>query len=295
MRILFVHGRAQGGKNPAELRQLWIDTLAEGLRAAGRDLPDDIHIDLPFYGDRLDEFTAAADLPSAAEVATKGPGQNTDYEQFLQSALTEIYQRSALTEAEVVAAAGDADVTEKGPANWGWVQAIARAVDRLTPGTTDFTINRFLRDVYLYVHHDAVTRGINSIVEDKLTDEPTVVVGHSLGTVVAYRVICANHARMHLCRYITLGSPLGLRAISTRLGVPENPAHDGWYNAWDERDIVALNPLDGRFFPADPAIENNNRLENATDNHHGIAGYLNDPEVALAVLDPLAAHRPGGA
>lgn len=290
MRILFVHGRAQGGRDPDALRRTWVETLETGLAAAGKSLPAGTEIDFPFYGDKLDEFANAAQLPSAAEVAAKGPGQDREYEQFMQSVLTEMYERSELTEQDVVAAAGGADVTEKGPANWGWVQAIARAIDRLTPRATDFTINRFLRDVYLYVNKPAVTGAINAIVEEKLTDQPTVVVGHSLGSVVAYRVILDNLATMHVCRYVTVGSPLGLRAISTRLGVPENPGHDGWYNAYDERDIVALNPLDERFFAADPAIENNNGIRNASDNHHGIVGYLNDAKVAAAIADALAAH-----
>lgn len=289
MRILFVHGRAQGGRDPEALCRIWVDTLKEGLAAAGKSLPTAIRVDFPFYGDKLDEFTRAADLPTAAEVAAKGPGQDRDYEQFMQSALTEIYERSALTEADVVAAADGADVTEKGPANWGWVQAIARAIDRLTPRATDFTINRFLRDVYLYVNKPAVTSAINAIVEEKLTNEPTVVVGHSLGSVVAYRVIIDNLATMQLRRYVTVGSPLGLRAISTRLGVPENPGRDGWYNGYDERDVVALNPLNSKFFPADPEIENNSGIRNASDNHHGIVGYLNDPDVAAAIVDSLAA------
>ena len=94
---------------------------------------------------------------------------------------------------------------------------------------------------------------------------------------------------MKLRKIITVGSPLGLRAISSKLGIAENPAgKDGWYNAYDERDIVALNPLDDTFFPADPAIVNNNKVRNKTDNRHGIIGYLNDKDVATIIAAAFA-------
>jgi hypothetical protein len=290
MRILFVHGRAQGGNDPDALKQLWIQTLKQGLAAAKVTLPDKAVFDFPFYGDKLDEFTAAAALPTPGDVIAKGPGQDRKFEAFMQSALDEMYQNSRLTEKEVEAEMNGSDVREKGPQNWAWVQAIARAIDKRFTSQADWTIQNFLQDVYMYTTLPDVTKGINAIVENVLTDEPTVVVGHSLGSVVGYKVITDKKARIYLCKYVTLGSPLGIRAISTKLGIPENTAHDGWYNAYDERDIVALNPLDNRYFPTSPAIVNNNRVQNHTDNRHGIVGYLNDSNVAAAIEQSLKRH-----
>ena len=56
----------------------------------------------------------------------------------------------------------------------------------------------------------------------------------------------------------------------------------------DDRDIVALNPLDAEYFPADPSIVNNDRVRNKTDNRHGIVGYLNDREVAAQIAAAVA-------
>src|SRR5690554_3285713 len=211
MRILFIHGRAQGGKDAEELKQTWIATLQEGLAAAGESLPDDVAFDFPYYGDALDKFTAQADLPTPDDVVAKGPGQNREFESFMQSALDEIYQGSDLTESQINAEM-TTELREKGPQNWGWVQAIARALDKHCTGASDWTIERFLKDVFLYVNRPAVTRGINEIVEAMIVDgEPTVVVAHSLGTVVGYQVILNNRPRLNVVRYITVGSPLGLR------------------------------------------------------------------------------------
>ncbi|MEL0587209.1 MAG: hypothetical protein AAES65_20370 [Candidatus Thiodiazotropha sp. (ex. Lucinoma kazani)] len=95
-----------------------------------------------------------------------------------------------------------------------------------------------------------------------------------------------NLPKLNLVKYITIGSPLGLTAISSKLGMLQNPCGaNGWYNAYDERDIVALNPLDNRYFPTDPLIVNNNNVDNHTENRHGIIGYLNDAEVATQIAE----------
>jgi alpha-beta hydrolase superfamily lysophospholipase len=114
-------------------------------------------------------------------------------------------------------------VQEKGIQNWEWVQAIARAIDKRLTGAADFTIETFLIDVYLYVNKPSVTRSINKIIEEKLTDEPTLVIGHSLGSVVGYKVMMDNLTNLKPIKYITVGSPLGLKAISSKLGLLQNP------------------------------------------------------------------------
>lgn len=288
MRLLFVHGIGQQGKNPVELKTEWQDILNEGLKSTGLKLPSGTSIDFPFYGDKLFEFKSAASIPSD-DVIAKGTGSDQQYEKFMRSALEEMLSNSELTESDVIAEMGNTEYQEKGIQNWGWVQAIARAIDNRSSNTSSSAIQRFLRVVHLYVNIPTITDSINHIVEELITDEPTVIFGHSLGTVVAYNVI-RNNPNLDLCKFITVGSPLGIKAISTKLGIPENTAHNGWYNAYDERDIVALNPLDDTYFPTDPSIKNNNSVKNKTDNRHGIIGYLNDPKIAKAIVDGLNSH-----
>jgi hypothetical protein len=50
-----------------------------------------------------------------------------------------------------------------------------------------------------------------------------------------------------------------------------------WFNAMDERDVVALYPLTSENFNVDPPIENKTDVDNPTPNRHGISGYLGDP------------------
>ncbi len=288
MRILFIHGRSQGGKNPAELKKTWIETLKKGFQANGLTLPDNVVIDFPFYGDKLDELTAQTEMGEPEGVIAKGGGKDKEYQEFIKSAIDEIKQRKDISDVDIALEADNSNIKEKGIQNWEWVHAIASFIDNHFVDTSEFTIEKFLTDVYLYVNIDHVTNSINKIVEDKLTDEPTIVVGHSLGAVVAYKIIMYNHKKINLHKFITVGSPLGIKAISSKLGIPDNPAgDDGWYNAYDEGDIVALNPLNDKYFPTDPMINNYNNVKNHTKNHHGIIGYLNDKNVASEIAKAL--------
>ena len=289
MRLLFVHGIAQGGKDPAELEKTWVDTLRKGYENANLTFPSSLTVDFPYYGDALDARVAQSQLPLSRQVVPKGGDAPDPYEDFLRGSLEEMKQGASISDAEVAAEAGPIPATEKGIQNWRLTQAIARLIDKRHPRFTSDTIERFLRDVYLYVANRSVQREINAIVTAKLTSEPTVVIGHSLGTVVAYKVLQEQAGKINLRRFITVGSPLGIRTISSRLGVLKYPPADlEWYNAYDDGDIVALNPLEDPWFKTDPAIKNYSGVNNATDNQHGIVGYLNDVTVARCVAEALA-------
>jgi hypothetical protein len=141
---------------------------------------------------------------------------------------------------------------------------------------------RYFFDVFLYTRRDSIRHAIDAIISDMLKPDTSVVVGHSLGSVVAYNVLRASGRKAPL--YVTVGSPLGIRAIRRTLNPIENPVGDkGWYNAYDNRDVVALYPLDRSNFDVKPAITNNGKVQNWTDNRHGIVGYLDDVDVANRV------------
>lgn len=288
MRLLLIHGRGQAGKDPATLEREWVEALTRGYVGIGRPFPTDLAIDFPFYGDVLENHVTAADLPSPEAVRSKGGAENRAFEKFLAQALTEIKDSDPrITDESVEAEIPAGESRQKGPQNWPWVIAIARAIDRRLTGAADFTIEQFLRDVFLYMNRRVARKEIDEIVAGHLTNEPTVVVGHSLGTVVGYNVLRAA-SEANVVKYVTVGSPLGIRSINGKLGIPENPfGAAGWFNAFDPQDIVALNPLDDPNFPTDPVIFNDNGVDNHTDNHHGIVGYLDDSDVARHIADAL--------
>lgn len=295
MRILMIHGRAQGGKDPAALKATWIETLRRGFAAALQAWPEDLAFDFPYYADTLDAIVADAGHPASVEAVAKGAPIDDDYARFLRSALEEIRTHAAIDEDEIRVGLDPDAPQEKGPQNWWWVRAIARAIDRRLTPMAGFTIEAFLRDVHLYLRDPEAAAAVDALIDADTTDAPTLVVGHSLGSVVAYRLLQRRRATLRLAGFVTVGSPLGLRAVAARLPAIENPSGaERWHNAYDRRDIVALNPLDDAHFPADPPVVNHGAVNNATANRHGIVGYLDDPWVAARIADGITRMRAMG-
>lgn len=285
MRLMFVHGRSQGGKVPADLSATWLEALRKGLKAEGLSLPNKIEVDFPFYADRLDDFVSDFELPADPAFVPKGSPVFDEYAAFKAEVADEMRMRANISDGQVQAEAGDLPA-EKGPQNWAWVQAIIRLLDRNLTGVSEGTIEVFLRDVFLYSRKKVVRNAIDKIVAASLTSDTTVVVGHSLGSVVAYNVL--RNAATKPSMLVTVGSPLGIRALRPGLGVLTNPSgKKGWYNAYDPRDVVALYPLDTDNFDVDPSVTNYGKVNNETSNRHGISGYLDDRSVARMIREGL--------
>lgn len=284
-RLVLVHGRAQGGRDVEEIRGEWLAALAEGAAKSGHALPGDIEIVLPFYGDRLDELVEAAQVKTASGITAKGNATQDDYLRFQADLANDLRMELGITDEQVNDAYGD-NPKEKGPLNWEWVQAIVKAIDSASGTITAGALEIFTRDVFLYLELNAVRQEVDRIVAEALTSQPTVVVGHSLGSVVAYNILRTRAADLNVPLYLTVGSPLGIRAIRTRLAPIAFPASvTTWLNYYDERDIVSLNPLDDDHFRVDPKVSNVSDVQNQTDNRHGISGYLNDQRVAANIVD----------
>lgn len=283
-RLLFVHGRSQGGRKRADIEKEWAGALAQGAAAAGVAVPR-TSTSLPFYGDVLDGFVRDMNLPLTSQGVTRGGAGPDNYVEFQRQVVTELAERAAISDAEIDAQL-PAAVRQRGPENWEWVQAIIRALDQNATGVSSAFLEVFLRDVFLYVNRSRVRTEIDGLVGVGLSDQPTIVVGHSLGTVVAYSVLKGRQAQVPLL--VTIGSPLGIRAVRDPFQPVRRPAGVGqWINAYDPRDVVALVPLDARNFPVEPAIINIGDIRNQTENRHGIVGYLDKPAIARPVIDAL--------
>jgi hypothetical protein len=287
LRLLLVHGRGQGGLDPAQLQAQWIEALSQGAQNLGRALPNSIEVAFPYYGDTLDRIVHEFDLPLTSDVHAKGGGADNEFLAFQAEIAQAVREKAGVTDNEVAVEYGN-NPRPRGPLNWEWVQAIFRAIDKQGGGMSQAALEAFTRDVFLYTTRTGVRDAIDDIVKKQVTDQPTVVVGHSLGSIVAYNVLRSDPRTLRVPLLVTVGSPLGIRAVRDQL-VPlkfPNSVH-AWYNAFDNRDVVALYPLDNANFPVTPPIVNNGKVKNHTDNRHGIIGYLDDKEVAQQILDAL--------
>lgn len=287
MKLVLVHGRSQQGKDPVELKNEWVTALKKGLEDQRLQLPPNIDVELPFYGDKLDEFVKIFEAGPGKDTTAKGREDQVEFLQFQGLLAEELRKRAGVSNDLVDIEYGD-NPKEKGLQNMEWVQAILRALDKHIKGMSEQTLKMFTIDVFLYIKRSRVRSKIDKIVTDAFSNEPMVVIGHSLGSVVAYNALRGDSPAIKVPLYLTLGSPLGVTSIRNALKPLKFPGPvSAWYNAFDEEDIVALYPLDENNFPVEPAIENNNKAENDTDNKHGITGYLKIPVVAKRIYDAL--------
>lgn len=298
--LVLVHGRAQEQKDSIALKAEWLDALGEGLAKSGLTLPiPESSVRFPFYGDTLYDMVDGLSADTAAEVVVRGVAQNADQEQFTLAVMREIQDKAGISDEQVAAAIGEDVVQQRGPQNWQWVQGILRAVDRYVPHGSGTSIALFTNDVYQYLKNPGIRQHIEDGISKALTPGiETIVVSHSLGTVVAYNLLQregkARGWRVPI--FVTLGSPLGIGEIRKSLrgmATTRCPECAGaWFNAMDDRDVVALYPLTPDHFPLAPdrpAIVNKTDVRNRTKNRHGIGGYLDDQEVARRIHDALVA------
>ena len=249
----------------------------------------DENIRFPFYGDTLAGLTEGLAPAEVAKIVIKGDNADSLETQFIRAMLMEVQTQAGVTD-EQVREMADGPV-EKGILNWKWVQNALEAIDTHVPGASGASIALATRDVYKYLNHDGIQGTIDEGVGDSITPGvETVVVGHSLGTVVSYNLL-KNQGQARGWKvplYVTLGAPLAVKAIKQSMAPIKHPSCVGkWFNAMDERDIVALYPLDSNHFDIDPAIENKSDVDNTTANRHGIAGYLADAMVARRIHEAL--------
>ncbi len=291
MKLVLIHGRAQGERKEAAILAEWRKGLEDGFAKIGAPLPSELEIRLPFYGKRLDELTAAA-VDELIKVIQRGGapslgGQSFDFDRQLVDALA---KKAGITDAEIEAQLTN-EVRRRGPQHWDWVQAAARVLSERVPWLTESIIARFTADVHAYVVRAGVRRAINKLVGDAIpTGDPCIVVSHSLGTVVAYWLLTERGEDVSVPLFVTLGSPLGINtirdALPRPLGVPKGVKV--WINGSDDRDYVALYArLERPMFPVD--IENISDISNPPDYPHGIAGYLSDERIAQRLKAQLLA------
>jgi len=285
MRLVYVHGIGQGGRPSAEVTAEWTAALERGFDAIGRDgVLGGVSIELAYYGDDLDDLVRSCDT-SDSSVIRRRDGRDDELDPFVADLVDDLRIRAEIADGDVRAELG-AGAAEKGPSNWEWVHAAGRLLSRKLPWLTDTILEHFVREVSTYLKFP---QRIDAIARSAVAgDEPVVVIGHSLGSVVSYRVVTALGASITSPLYLTVGSPLGIpsikRALPGPLGVPTGVHR--WVNAVDERDGVALfSRLDRTTFGA--GIENVADLTNPRDRPHWIGGYLADRVVAQAVVDAL--------
>jgi pimeloyl-ACP methyl ester carboxylesterase len=174
-------------------------------------------------------------------------------------------------------------------------KAVQRALNALSQsrffaGLTERLIIGFIKQVHAYLDDDGVRAQIQARVDRVAGTGTTVLVGHSLGSVVAYEAACA-HPGWDLA-LVTLGCPLGIRnLVFDRLRPPPEggrgqfPAGAAtWTNIADTGDVVALVKRLAPLF----GDRVQDLLVNNGSNAHDISPYLTAVQTGHAIAEGLA-------
>ena len=276
--IVGIHGIGQQQVGRRQLLRDWAPALGDGLEFAVGNRVDGVSFDLAFYGD-LFLRPATPELKGGGEdggIADVGAEETAD---LVEAA------REVVTDAEIAAA--DRALPHKAYTRTPRpVQVVLRALDvRFGPAAGVLYLGT-LRQVRRYLHDPVLKARVDAIVAAAVGSQCRIVVGHSLGSVVALEFV-RQHPDHPLDLLLTLGSPLGLRMVQSRLaepffgatasrGIPKSVA--GWVNVRDVRDPVACAGDLGTWWPG---VEDR-RVDNEGDAHN-VARYLSKREAGSAI------------
>jgi hypothetical protein len=215
-RLVTVHGIGQQLEGPETYD--WAKPLRSGMLLAGREPIAANDIAVAFYGNIFRKKLGKA----AGEVFYTDVDVEEGYEQDL---LVQWWQAAAATEPQVPGEG--ADTKARTPL------VVQRALNALShsrffAGLADHIVIWNLKQVHRYFADPEIRATARGSVAKAVGDDTRVIVGHSLGSVVAYEAL-AEHPEWPVRALVTLGSPLGIRnLIFDRL----QPAPSGGVGGW---------------------------------------------------------------
>jgi hypothetical protein len=274
-----VHGISQQQGGRKQLLRAWQDALSDGVEAArGRAAVQvALTFDLGYYGNLfLADWPADAKGPKAA----KDPAHPEALEELADelSADELAWFDGIATELPVEQAPPTKAALLRLPRP---VQGLAAWLDASFGAAAPTLFIGDLRQVRRYQLDDALARKVQDRVQEAMADGCTVLIGHSLGSVVAYETVCAAAARRPAL-LLTLGSPLGLATVRKRLRFDGPPAGMRWVNVYDPHDPVACAGGVARWWPGaeDLTVDND-------DKPHAVTRYLGKRQAGEPVARAL--------
>lgn len=317
--ILLVHGMGQGGQAAADLAAAWEKHLATSYGAADLPAPE-ADLRLTYYADLVDQTDVSNTatyaqtltwlianlmgagspivpvLPSALDGATTRKAGLDLLEigawvarELMRSRSRFTLVREGLREDPLLTIEQVSD-TRPSTGRIPSKARILRRVSTLSPSLTRLVV-RTLQEVHLYLRDDGFRTAVQDRAEQTLDgSDPAVVIGHSLGSVVAIDLVLKR--RRTVPCLITLGSPLWMTSIVSQLQQWHSgraPIRVGtWLNMFDDRDIVGgghpLRKTWGDTGPEDVKIHHGDGPY-----FHSIGGYLSQPNIATAIHEILNA------
>lgn len=298
MKVVGLHGIGHTFLGGPQVEATWLPALASGLQEAGGPQlkPEDFRA--VGYGA---VFRPPGERSGAQELAVK------DLTEWEQDMLLAWWREAAHLSAENRARGGDdpkgEEPTLQGPEFVGRARTpsiIQRALEQITRsrffraiGPRRLLLSE-LRQVRLFLHDPTIKSSVLVRVSSVVTPETRVLVGHSLGSVVAYEALCAN-IQWKVHTLVTLGSPLGIPELVFDQLTPRPTQGKGtwpnvqrWVNIADKGDIVALEKSLAPYFPAPTQSSLVDVLVYNGWEAHSAERYLAARETGRAIAEGLA-------
>ena len=278
--VVGVHGISQQQRGGHELARVWRDSLTDGVERATGHRAEVPEVRVAFYGDL---FLPEEQVPGTKEAAAVDllDGLGDEEVAELLSVVEDL--------PEGVLAGGEGPDKALAPTRLpAPLRALVRGLDARFGASAGVLLLGELRQVRRYLAEPPVTEQADARVSQEVSGQTRVLIGHSLGSVVAFEWARKN-PEVPLDLLITLGSPLGLRLIRSRLDAAAAgtaaevlPHVARWVNVYDPGDVVACACPLGPYWQGvlDEQVNNG-------DAPHAISRYLNKRQTGAPVADVL--------
>ena len=304
--IVLVHGIGQTQQSADTLENEWLPALAGAIRLAGdpvladrltnRITPSGIEVRMAFYGNQflhpdaqgpaatgvdpglqeLADVYAIAILRTAAEHAPDARDRDDAAREL--RALDEAHNPRA--DAQGVRRRARRPLTVASKLRWFGPMVIRAGAHTIQPA---------LMEAVRYLSDPDLRTAAQHQVRDLIGEDTCLVIGHSLGSVVAYEALHRlpeGHRPLHL---ITLGSPLGMHGVFYEKLQPQPayvpPVVATWHNFASPDDLVALTLDLAPLYPAatagGAAIATKGNLDTGAEPHSAVH-YLTKRSVGAA-------------
>lgn len=183
----------------------------------------------------------------------------------------------------------------------------------------DFIVHHYFRDLEKYYSSYCVipskkNQTARAVICSELVnvlrkhrEDKIMLIAHSMGSIIAYEALTRGAADVPIDTLVTIGSPLGLPIIKSRIAAERNKVPlpeamletpeniiSGWYNLSDMRDKIALDYTlkddfrkNTRYIGPVDKFVNNDYVAEDEKNPHKSFGYLRTAEMAAIIGDFL--------
>jgi len=294
MKIIFIHGMNQQKYDSESLKQRWLKIFQQGVNQLKIDIDiDQLDIALPFYADLLNKHQ----VENHFDLNRFRPKLGNKYHIINSHKIT---QPKIIQSNTPIRLLPNFDIPHHQKlstrlylsSQWIKDQTLKEFTTILNnfPKLHESLIHKFLIETYLYLANPEFMNEVHlRILASLEKDQRHIIVGHSLGSVIAYNLL--QHLEPQYCiqRFITLGSPLSFKVIQSKLAQPithPSSLNGEWLNFYSPNDFLTKVPLINYPFNFQPKILNTS-ISTFIDAPHEIMGYLQHPSVIQSILEPI--------